>query len=161
MKTFNDLFMHFLKDMYFAEQSILKMLPELAAAADDGKLGAVLQGRAEETRQQIARLEEAFKALDQKPEGVTCEAILGLLQETEDVLNDGQGKGALQDAGLLACLQAIQHYEIARFNTLGAWARAKGLPAASHLQGALDVANAQNATLDDLAAAIHDSAVAA
>lgn len=162
MKNFHDLFMHFLKDMYFAEQSILKILPELVEAAENLKLRDSLHDHIAETKEQIARLEQAFDAVGETPEGVTCEAILGLLQETEDVLKESGGKGPLQDAGIIACAQAIEHYEIARFMTLTAWANSKGLKAAPQLQKALNVERAKNAKLNELAwAEVYENAVLA
>jgi benzoyl-CoA 2,3-dioxygenase component A len=118
MKTFKTLFLHFLQDMYYAEQQILKTLPKVIAATENSKLRASLEEHVGETRDQIVRLEKVFESLGEPVQGVTCEAILGLLQETEDVLKETGGKGPVQDAGIIACAQAIEHYEIARFMTL-------------------------------------------
>lgn len=154
MKDFEELFVHFLQDMYYAEQSILKMLPTMVDAAQNRKLKKSLSDHVEETREQIARIERAFEALGRPAEGVTCEAILGLLQETEDVLKETGEPGPVQDAGIMACAQAIEHYEIARFRTLTAWAKSKQLDAVTpHLQKALNVERAKNATLNELALA--------
>jgi ferritin-like metal-binding protein YciE len=103
-----------------------------------------------------------FEALGEPVRGVTCEAILGLLQETEDVLRETGGKGPVQDAGIVACAQAIEHYEIARFMTLTAWANAWRMEeAAAQLQKALNVERAKNAKLNELAAAeVNELAVA-
>lgn len=152
MKTFEDLFLHFLQDMYFAEQSILKMLPTMVEAARNPKLKKSLSDHVEETKEQIKRIERAFGALGKPVEAVTCEAILGLLQETEDVLKETGDPGPIQDAGIMACAQAIEHYEIARFRTLTAWAHSQGLhDVAPHLLKALNVERAKNATLNELA----------
>lgn len=154
MKTFKDLFLHFLQDMYYAEQQILKILPEVVQATQNDKLRASLSDHVAETRDQIERLERTFAAIGEPPKGVTCEAILGLLQETEDVLRETGRLGPVQDAGIIACAQAIEHYEIARFVTLTDWANAWGLDeAAPHLQKALNVERARNAKLNELAAA--------
>lgn len=148
MKTFRDLFLHFLEDMYYAEQQILKTLPGLVIAADDATLRAALDGHVAETREQIVRLESVFASVGEPAKGVTCEAILGLLQETEDVLKQTGAKGPVQDAGIVACLQAVGHYEIARFTTLAAWADAWGKDAAAkNLREALDVEQAKSAAL--------------
>lgn len=154
MIVFRDLFLHFLQDMYYAEQQILKTLPSVVEATDNPKLRASLEDHIPETRDQIARLERTFEAIGEPVKGVTCEAILGLLQETEDVLKETGGKGPVQDAGIISCAQAIEHYEIARFMTLTAWANAWGMEeAAANLQKALNVERAKNAKLNELAAA--------
>lgn len=161
MKSFEELFMHFLQDMYFAEQSILKTLPMMVEATENPKLRASLSDHVEETKEQLGRLEKVFESLGKPAEGVTCEAILGLLQETEDVLKETGGKGPLQDAGIIACAQAIEHYEIARFMTLTAWANSRGMSkAAPYLQKALNVERAKNAKLNELAwAEVYENAV--
>ncbi|MGE0280443.1 MAG: ferritin-like domain-containing protein [Rhizobiaceae bacterium] len=162
MKVFRDLFLHFLQDMYYAEQQILKTLPTIVAATENGKLRASLENHIDETREQIARLEKVFESLGEPVKGVTCEAILGLLQETEDVLRETAGKGPVQDAGIIACAQAIEHYEIARFMTLTAWANTWRMDeAAAQLQKALNVERAKNAKLNELASAeVNELAVA-
>lgn len=162
MKAFRELFLHFLQDMYYAEQQILKTLPTVVAATDNAKLKASLEDHIAETRDQIARIERVFASIDEPVKGVTCEAILGLLQETEDVLAATGGKGPVQDAGIIACAQAIEHYEISRFMTLTAWANAWGVEAAAaNLQKALNVERAKNAKLNELAAAeVNELAVA-
>lgn len=162
MKTFKTLFLHFLQDMYYAEQQILKTLPKVIAATENPKLRASLEEHVGETRDQIVRLEKVFESLGEPVQGVTCEAILGLLQETEDVLKETGGKGPVQDAGIIACAQAIEHYEIARFMTLTAWANAGRMEeAAAQLQKALNVERAKNAKLNELAAAeVNELAVA-
>ncbi len=154
MKTFRDLFLHFLQDMYYAEQQILKILPEVVEAVQNDKLRASLTEHIAETRDQIERLERTFAAIGEPVKGVTCEAILGLLQETEDVIRETGGKGPVQDAGIIACAQAVEHYEIARFVTLTAWANAwANDKAAANLQKALNVERARNAKLNELATA--------
>ena len=162
MRDFKELFLHFLQDMYFAEQSILKMLPAMVEATDSPKLRQSLSDHVEETKEQLARLEKVFEAIGEPAQGVTCEAILGLLQETEDVLKETGECGPLQDAGIIACAQAIEHYEIARFMTLTAWANSRPMgDAAAHLQKALNVERAKNAKLNELAwAEVYEHAVA-
>lgn len=152
MKTFEDLFLHFLQDMYFAEQSILKILPEMVEAAQNRKLKKSLSDHIEETKEQIKRIERAFDEMGKPVEAVTCEAILGLLQETEDVLKEVGSPGPIMDAGLMACAQSIEHYEIARFRTLTSWATSQGMnKVAPHLLKALNVERAKNASLNELA----------
>lgn len=125
-KTLDDLFLDTLKDIYYAEKQILKTLPKLARAAqsEDGKQG-FLQHR-DETQGQIERLEKVFELLGKNARGKTCEAIQGIIAEGEEIIEDFKGSPAL-DAGLISSAQAVEHYEIARYGTLIAWARQLGL----------------------------------
>lgn len=126
MKTPDELFLHFLKDMYYAERAILKSLPELVGAAQGEELKQALQHHAEETRTQVGRLDQVFTALGRPAEGVTCEAVVGLLQESDDVLKESGQAGPIRDAAIIACAQAVEHYEIARYGTLAQWAKDMG-----------------------------------
>jgi ferritin-like metal-binding protein YciE len=125
-KTLNDLFLDTLKDIYFAEKQILKALPKLARAAqsEEGKAG-FLQHR-DETQGQIERLEQVFELLDKPARGKACEAIQGIIAEGEEIMEDFKDSLAL-DAGLISSAQAVEHYEIARYGTLIAWANQLGL----------------------------------
>jgi len=125
-KTLNDLFLDTLKDIYFAEKQILKALPKMARAAQsaEGKAG-FLQHR-DETQGQIERLEQVFELLGKPARGKTCEAIQGIIAEGEEIIEDYKGTAAL-DAGLISSAQAVEHYEIARYGTLKAWAKQLGL----------------------------------
>ena len=125
-KTLNDLFLDTLKDIYFAEKQILKALPKMARAAqsEEGKAG-FLQHR-DETQSQIERLEQVFELLGKAARGKTCEAIQGIIAEGEEIMEEYKGTSAL-DAGLISSAQAVEHYEIARYGTLIAWARQLGL----------------------------------
>ncbi|MEE8628251.1 MULTISPECIES: ferritin-like domain-containing protein [Methylobacterium] len=121
-KTLRALFLHQLKDTYFAENAILKALPKMAQAARSDALRGAFGVHLEETREQVKRLDQVFRIVGEKPEGVTCQAIQGILAEGEEVMRDFAGGEAL-DAGLIAAAQAVEHYEIARYGTLLAWAR--------------------------------------
>ncbi|WP_112437013.1 ferritin-like domain-containing protein [Rhizobium sp. AN80A] len=125
-KTLDDLFLDTLKDIYFAEKQILKALPKMARAAqsEEGKTG-FLQHR-DETQGQIDRLEQIFDLLGKSARGKTCEAIQGILAEGEEIIEEFKGSPAL-DAGLISSAQAVEHYEIARYGTLIAWAKQLGL----------------------------------
>ena len=125
MKNFDDMVLHFLKDMYYAERAILKSLPELAAAAESGALNAALGQHAEETNAQVQRLEKVFAGLGKPAEGVTCEAVVGLMQETDDVLK-GTKAGPVRDAALVACARALESYEVARYGAIAEWLGQKG-----------------------------------
>jgi ferritin-like metal-binding protein YciE len=125
-KTLNDLFFDTLKDIYFAEKQILKTLPKMARAAqsEEGKAG-FLQHR-DETQGHIERLEQVFEILGKPARGKTCEAIQGIIAEGEEIIEDFKGSIAL-DAGLISSAQAVEHYEMARYGTLIAWAEQLGL----------------------------------
>ena len=125
-KTLDDLFLDTLKDIYFAEKQILKTLPKMAhaAQAEEGKTG-FLQHR-DETQAQIERLERVFELLGKPARGKTCEAIQGIIAEGEEIMEEYKGTVAL-DAGLISSAQAVEHYEIARYGTLIAWANQLGL----------------------------------
>lgn len=126
-KTLRDLFHNSLRDIYFAERQILKVLPKMARAAnsDDGR-AAFLQHR-DETQGQIERLEQVFEIFGKTARGKTCEAIQGIIAEGDEVIEEFKDSRAL-DAGLIASAQAVEHYEIARYGTLIAWAGQLGLP---------------------------------
>jgi ferritin-like metal-binding protein YciE len=126
VKTLDDLFFDTLKDIYYAEKQILKALPKMARAAqsEEGKAG-FLKHR-DETQGQIERLEQVFEIMGKPARGKTCEAIQGILAEGEEIIEDYKGSTAL-DAGLISSAQAVEHYEIARYGTLIAWAGQLGL----------------------------------
>ncbi|TGE01862.1 ferritin-like domain-containing protein [Methylobacterium nonmethylotrophicum] len=131
-KNLRALFLHQLKDTYFAENAILKALPRMAQAARSDELRGAFSVHVEETRQQVKRLDQVFRLVGEKPEGVTCQAIQGIIAEGEEVMQDFAGSEAL-DAGLIAAAQAVEHYEITRYGTLLAWARQLGLSEAEDL----------------------------
>jgi ferritin-like metal-binding protein YciE len=150
-KTLNDLFLDTLKDIYFAEKQILKALPKMARAAqsEEGKSG-FLQHR-DETQGQIDRLEQVFELLGKPARGKTCEAIQGIIAEGEEIMEDYKGTVAL-DAGLISSAQAVEHYEIARYGTLIAWAKQLGLKeAVPLLQASLAEEEATDKKLTQLA----------
>ena len=152
MQTMSDLFLHFLKDMYYAEQQMLKSLPDMTRAAQNEALSKALSAQSEAARQHVKTLESVFQAVGARPEGVTCEALLGLLKEAEDLLKETGKAGPVQDAGLIACLQAMQHYSIARYGALLAWATEVGQQqAVTLLRQMLDGAKQTDAALNQLA----------
>ncbi|WP_416356995.1 ferritin-like domain-containing protein [Aureimonas phyllosphaerae] len=131
-KTLHDLFLHQLKDTYFAENQILKALPKMMEAAVSTDLKSALGVHLDETKGQVARLDEVFGLLNTKPEGVECQAILGIIAEGQEVMEEFGGSEAL-DAGIIAAAQAVEHYEITRYGTLYAWAGQLGLDEAADL----------------------------
>jgi len=120
-KTLDDLFLDTLKDIYFAERQILKALPKMARAADDPNLKAGFEEHREQTQGHVERLEQIFEMLGKPARGKTCEAILGIIAEGEEIMEEFKGTPAL-DAGLISAAQAVEHYEMARYGTLKAWA---------------------------------------
>jgi ferritin-like metal-binding protein YciE len=126
MKTMNDLFLHILKDIYYAEKQILKALPKMVKAAETPELKQALEDHREETEGQVERLEQVFNEIDKPARGEKCEAIMGIISEGEDIIKKG-GDPDVIDAGLIASAQAVEHYEIARYGTLIAWAEQLGL----------------------------------
>jgi ferritin-like metal-binding protein YciE len=126
MKNLDDLFLHTLKDIYYAERQILKALPKMAKAAESETLREGLMAHREETQGQIERLQQVFDALGKRAQGVTCEAINGLIEECEELLDETPKPGSVRDAGLIACGQAVEHYEMARYGALIAWAKVAG-----------------------------------
>lgn len=131
-KTLNDLFEETLKDIYYAEQKIVKTLPKLAKSAHDPKLQAAFEKHKEETENQIVRLESIFKMLNKPARGKTCKAIDGILAEGEEVLEMFKNTAA-QDAGLVAAAQAVEHYEMSRYGALKTWAIRLGYKEAASL----------------------------
>ena len=126
IKTMDDLFLHTLKDVYYAERQILKALPKMARAASNEPLRKAFLTHREETQQQIERLQQVFELLGKRAQGVTCEAINGLIEECEELLDDAPEASDVRDAGLIACGQAVEHYEMSRYGTLLAWAKLMG-----------------------------------
>ena len=124
-KDLDGLFLHTLKDVYFAENAITKALPNMIKAAKSAPLKAAFESHLKQTKGHVDRLEQVFKLLKQKPEAVPCEAIKGILKEGDEVAEDFKGGKAL-DQGLIAAAQAVEHYEIARYGALHAWASELG-----------------------------------
>jgi ferritin-like metal-binding protein YciE len=124
-KGLNDLLLTFMQDIYYAERQILKALPKMAKAATNPQLKEAFIHHREETQTQVERLQKAFEALGKRARGVTCEAINGLIEEGEEIIEE-YPEGAVRDAGLAACAQAVEHYEMARYGALIAWARTAG-----------------------------------
>jgi len=125
IKTMDDLFVHGLRDIYYAEKQILKALPEMIEKATDSQLKQAFQAHLGETKNQVTRLEQVFKLHGVEAKGIDCPAIDGLIEETEDVAGEIADKPVL-NAALAAAAQAVEHYEIARYGTLVAWAKLLG-----------------------------------
>jgi ferritin-like metal-binding protein YciE len=124
-KKLEDLFLDTLKDIYFAEKKILTALPKMAKAAQSQDLKAAFEKHEGETEEHVSRLEQVFKAIGQTPKGKTCDAIMGIIAEGKEIMEEYEETPAL-DAGLLAAAQAVEHYEISRYGTLRTWAEELG-----------------------------------
>jgi ferritin-like metal-binding protein YciE len=136
-KMLDKLFHEGLQDIYFAEKKILVALPKMAKAAETEELADAFREHEEQTREQVSRLEKVFKLIGEKPQAKKCPAIVGIIEEGEDIIEEYEDSPAL-DAGLLGAAQAVEHYEIARYGTLKVWARELGLnEAVSLLQATL------------------------
>ena len=154
-KDLNDLFLDTVKDIYFAEKQILKALPKMAKAATSDRLTAAFEKHAGETEGQIERLEQIFELLEKPARGKTCDAIMGILDEGKEIMDEYKGTSAL-DAGLLAAAQAVEHYEISRYGTLKTWASELGMKEAVKL---LDATLNEEKKTDDSLSKLAVSAV--
>jgi ferritin-like metal-binding protein YciE len=125
IRTMDDLFVHQLEDVYYAEHQIEKALPDMMDKATDAELKRGFKTHLAETKKQIKRLEQVFKKLDQEPKGTECPAIDGIIEEANDVAGEIEDKEVL-DAALIAAAQAVEHYEITRYGTLVVWAKQLG-----------------------------------
>ncbi|WP_206453722.1 YciE/YciF ferroxidase family protein [Aurantimonas marina] len=125
IKSMDDLFVHTLQDIYYAEKQITKALPKMIDKASDPQLKQGFQTHLRETEGQIDRLEQVFRMHGHEPKGVTCEAIDGIISEAESVISEVADPQVL-DAAMLSAAQAVEHYEISRYGTLASWARQLG-----------------------------------
>ena len=154
MKKLEDLFHDTLKDVYFAEKKILATLPKMAKAAQHPDLKAAFEKHHGETEGQVQRLEQVFDEIGHKPQGKTCDAIMGITKEGQEVMDEYKGMPA-HDAGLLAAAQAVEHYEMSRYGTLRTWAEELGYSkSVKLLQQTLDEERATDAALTKLAKAV-------
>jgi len=151
MKSLEDLFINLLKDMYYAEKQILKALPKMAKKAESDELRQAFEHHLEETEGQVERLEQVFALCELKPAGKTCPAIKGIIEEGEEDMKEAKDPDVL-DADMIADAQAVEHYEIARYGTMIAWARQLGMnDAVELLQQNLDQEYNADKLLTDLA----------
>ncbi|TYC55784.1 ferritin-like domain-containing protein [Rhodobacterales bacterium] len=150
MKTLADAFEHTLQDIYYAEKKLTKTMPKLQSAANGKKLKDAIGSHLEETKGQVKTLEKVFKSIGKKPSGEKCDAIEGLIKETNSILDEA--KGTAKNVALLAACQAVEHYEIARYGTLREWAKVLGHEEAHDLlTSILDQEKAANSKLTNLA----------
>jgi ferritin-like metal-binding protein YciE len=151
MKTLADAFEHTLQDVYFAENAIAKALPKVIKAVSNADLKTTLSAHLDETKGQIKTLQAVFKSIGKKASGEKCDAIEGLIKETEGVIEEAKGTVA-KHATIIGCCQAVEHYEISRYGTLREWAKALGKSEAHELLSEiLDQEKAANAKLTSIA----------
>ena len=151
IKKMDDLFVHTLRDIYYAENQILKALPEMIEKTSDASLKQAFQSHLGETKNQVTRLEQVFKMHGVEAKGVDCPAIDGIIDEANEIAGEVEDKQVL-NAALAAAAQAVEHYEIARYGTLIAWAKMLGRnDCASVLQKNLDEEKAADHKLTELA----------
>ncbi len=151
IKTMDDLFVHTLRDIYYAENQIVKALPDMIEKASDPQLRQAFQSHLGETKNHVKRVEQVFKMHGVDIKGVDCPAIDGIIEETNDVAGEVDNKQVL-DAALIAAAQAVEHYETTRYGTLIAWAKQLGRSdCAAVLQQNLDEEKAADRKLTDLA----------
>ncbi len=151
MTAMNDLMLHFMQDIYYAEKLGIRAMAKLAKAVDNKELKDAILAHREQSQQQIERLDQVFEALGKRAKGKTCAAMNGLVEEGEEASDEFE-RGPVLDAALIACGQAIEHYEIARYGAMVAWAKQLGLTeAADLLQQTLDEEKANDDVLNELA----------
>ncbi len=134
IENLNDLFLHTLQDIYFAEKQIVKALPKMMKKTDSPELGKAFESHLAETEQQVTRLEQVFEMLGQKPKATKCPAIEGILEEANELISDIKDPDT-RDAGMIAAAQAVEHYEITRYGTLVSWAELLGMQDAAKVLG--------------------------
>ncbi len=151
IRTLDDLFVHTLRDVYYAEKRILKALPEMIEKATNVELRDALGEHLDESREHVTRLERVFSLHGAEAKTVNCPAIDGIIKEAEELSADIDDKSVL-DAAIIAAAQAVEHYEITRYGTLVAWATQLGRPdCAAILEETLEEEKGADETLTDLA----------
>jgi ferritin-like metal-binding protein YciE len=151
LDSLHKLFIEQLRDVYNAENQLLKALPKMAKHAASDELRQAFEDHLEQTRDQVGRLEQVFKDLDEKPKGKTCQGMKGLVEEGSEILEQ-DGEESVLDAGLIAGAQKVEHYEIATYGTLRTWANLLGQDdAAELLQETLDEEGDTDKRLNELA----------
>jgi ferritin-like metal-binding protein YciE len=150
IRTLEDLFLHGLQDIYYAENRIVKSLPMMIENVHDAELKRGLQQHLRETENQVKRVEQVFRLNDQEPSGTKCPGIDGILSEGEELMGEMEDK--VMNVGIVAAAQAVEHYEMTRYGTLIAWAKELGRNASVPLLAKnLDEEKAADAKLSAIA----------
>jgi ferritin-like metal-binding protein YciE len=155
MESLRDLYVDELKDLYSAENQIVKALPKMAKAASSDDLRAAFEKHLEQTRIHVERLEQIFEGLEESPKGKRCKGMEGLIKEGKEMLEEDAEPDVL-DAGLISAAQRVEHYEMAGYGCVRTYARLLGAEeAAELLQQTLDEEGETDKTLTELAEAIN------
>lgn len=158
LDTLDALFEDTLRDMYYAEKKLTKILPKMAKKASSAELADAFTSHAEETQGHVDRIEKIFGMLDKTPRAKKCEALEGLSKEGDHVMDEADAESVM-DAGLIAAAQAVEHYEIARYGTLIAWANEIGLSdAVKLLEASLAEEKAADEKLSGIATTVNPAA---
>jgi ferritin-like metal-binding protein YciE len=159
MSTLRDLYIDELKDILHAEKQLTKALPKMAKASTSPELKTAFEDHLKETEGHVQRLEDVFKGLSMKPETKTCKAMQGLVEEGSEMIEEDEFEGAVKDAGLIGAAQRVEHYEMAAYGTVIAFAREIGdETGAELLQQNLDEENAADEKLTELSSEINTEA---
>ncbi len=151
MKSMNELMLHFLQDILYAEKLGVREMAKLAKAVDSQEVKELVLQHRDQTQKQVSRLEQVFEMFGKRPRGKTCAAMEGLVDEVHEAIEAGE-KGPVLDAALIASAQAVDHYEIARYGAMVAWARQMGMDeAAEQLQQTLDEEKESDRQLNEIA----------
>jgi ferritin-like metal-binding protein YciE len=154
LDTLKKLYLEELRDIYNAEQQLVKALPKMAKGASSDELKQAIEDHLGETKTHVERLEEIFSGLDEEAKGKTCKAMKGLIEEGSEIL-DEKGEESVLDAGIIAAAQKVEHYEIATYGTLRSWADLLGEDeAADLLQQTLDEEGEADKRLNEIAEGI-------
>ena len=154
-KTLEGLFHDTLKDIYYAERNILKALPKMQRGAQNPELKKAFEEHKAQTEGHVERLQQVFELIGKRPQGKTCPAIDGIIEEGSEILEEYKGSPAL-DAGLIAAAQAVEHYEITRYGTLKRWAEVLGMEDAVDL---LDATLQEESETDEKLTGLADASV--
>ena len=151
LDTLKTLYVNELRDLYNAEQQLVKALPKMAKAASSEELQEAFEKHLEQTRQHVERLEEVFEDIGEKPKGKTCKAMKGLIEEGSEILQE-DGDESVIDAGIIVAAQKVEHYEIASYGSVRTFAQLLGKDtSADLLQTTLDEESEANELLNKLA----------
>ncbi len=151
MKTMNDLFLHFLQDIYYAEKAFAKSAGKIAKSIENPEVLEIVKKAKDHAQEPIEALDHVFEAAGKRPRGKACAAMNGLLEEVQEAIEEGE-KGPVLDAAIIACVQGIKTYEVTRYGSLLAFARQMGLEdAVEHLEKLRDAARTDDEALSKIA----------
>ncbi len=151
LNTLHELYINELRDLYNAENQLLKALPKMAKGASSQELKNAFEKHLEQTETHVERLEQVFKELDEKPKGKICHGMKGLVEEGSEILGE-EGEESVLDAGIIVAAQKVEHYEIAAYGSVRTFANLLGQnEAAELLQATLDEESETNELLNELA----------